>query len=461
MKGSVYSCLAALALVSSVESAKVQPPPTKDVVDTASRIASAIFEIYNVDTPFNVPGIIPESEWELSSAIMWSSLIEYWHYTGKDNYNSQTLKALAAQAGKKDDFARNLKQYDMNMITADQGLWGSAALLAAERGYPQPENVDKSWIEMAENAFEGFASYWNEDKRCGGGLPQLPKVVADNMHPSIPDVRDMLTQGAFFSMAARLARYTSDKKYADWADKTWAWVEKVGLLNTKTYTIKEPLLSEDCAMDEDDDNAEEVNSNAFMVLGAAFMYNVTEGDSKWKERAQGLTDHALKQWFKEADGILVNECEEDDCGSDWKVFKGASMSMYAQAVEVAPFLKDSLYTPIIKSGSAAMHACRDYEIHGEDSFSCGFLWAKGGQSRGAYPPYDEIAALGAVAPLLMDSSKPPQRAKDAGAIDANEKGDEKGDKGSQGDKGDDKKSAGVKMSINALVLSLAVMGGLL
>lgn len=30
---------------------------------------------------------------------------------------------------------------------------------------------------------------------------------------------------------------TGDKKYADWADKTWDWMERAGLISATNYTV--------------------------------------------------------------------------------------------------------------------------------------------------------------------------------------------------------------------------------
>lgn len=72
-------------------------------------------------------------------------------------------------------------------------------------------------------------------------------------------------------MGARLARYTGDTKYSDWAEKTWDWVEKVGFIDPNTYAVYDGATV--------DDNCKVINqvqysyNNAIFAEGAAFMYN--------------------------------------------------------------------------------------------------------------------------------------------------------------------------------------------
>lgn len=76
--------------------------------------------------------------------------------------------------------------------------------------------------------------------------------------------------GCFFNLGARLARYTGNQTYADWAEKTWDWMRGVGLMDDD-YNIHDGAHVET--------NCTDINGAQFsynfgvFVLGAAHMYN--------------------------------------------------------------------------------------------------------------------------------------------------------------------------------------------
>lgn len=80
-----------------------------------------------------------------------------------------------------------------------------------------------------------------------------------------------IANGCFFNLGARLARYTGNTTYSDWAEKTWDWMESVGLLDPATYKIYDGAhVKTNCT----DINKAQFSYNAGVFLqGAAFMYN--------------------------------------------------------------------------------------------------------------------------------------------------------------------------------------------
>lgn len=51
----------------------------------------------------------------------------------------------------------------------DQGLWGLAAMLAAERKFPNPPADQPQWLGLAQNVFSDLAKRWDASS-CSGGL---------------------------------------------------------------------------------------------------------------------------------------------------------------------------------------------------------------------------------------------------------------------------------------------------
>jgi mannan endo-1,6-alpha-mannosidase len=79
-----------------------------------------------------------------------------------------------------------------------------------------------------------------------------------------------IASGIFFNLGARLARYTNNQTYADWAEQTWDWVVSVGLLD-KDYNIYDGAHVEtNCT---DINRAQFSYNNGVFLLGAAYMYN--------------------------------------------------------------------------------------------------------------------------------------------------------------------------------------------
>lgn len=73
-------------------------------------------------------------------------------------------------------------------------------------------------------------------------------------------------------MGARLARYTGNKTYSDWAEKAWDWVYDIGYINHDTWAIYDGGYTET--------NCTKYNlvqysyNNAIFAYGAAFMFDV-------------------------------------------------------------------------------------------------------------------------------------------------------------------------------------------
>ncbi len=80
-----------------------------------------------------------------------------------------------------------------------------------------------------------------------------------------------IANGCFFNIGARLARYTGNETYADWADKTWDWLWNVNYIDHDSWHVYDGAHVEaNCT----DINKATFSYNAGVMLqGAAFMYN--------------------------------------------------------------------------------------------------------------------------------------------------------------------------------------------
>ncbi len=98
---------------------------------------------------------------------MFNALIDYWAYTGDDQWNEITTQGLVHQAGDSGAFMpANQTRTEGN---DDQGFWAFAAMSAAERNFPRPPGDGPDWLAMAQAVFNTQAHRW-DDEHCGGGL---------------------------------------------------------------------------------------------------------------------------------------------------------------------------------------------------------------------------------------------------------------------------------------------------
>lgn len=163
-------------------------------------------------------------------------MIRYWYYTGDASNNAAIIQGMNRQSGQNDFFPANYSRY---MTNADQQIWALAAMTAAELDFPQ-ETSKAPWINMAENAFNEQIRRWDSGS-CGGGLRWL--VSPDELGWTI---KNAISNGGLFELSARLARYTNNQTYVDWAEKVWDWSTRT-LIDTSDWTVHDSVSTlDDC-----------------------------------------------------------------------------------------------------------------------------------------------------------------------------------------------------------------------
>ena len=173
-----------------------------------------------------VPGNLPAPYYWWEAGAWCGVLIDYYYFTGDDTYNDITTDAMLFQVGPDNDFMPpNQTKTEGN---DDQGFWGMAAMSAAEQNYPNPPADQPQWLALAQAVFNSQALRW-DDTSCNGGL-KWQIFTFNNGY----NYKNSISNGCFFNVGARLAKYTGNQTYADWAEKTWDWVFAVGL-GSPTY----------------------------------------------------------------------------------------------------------------------------------------------------------------------------------------------------------------------------------
>lgn len=121
-----------------------------------------------------------------------------------------------------------------------------------------------SWLSLAQGVYNTQVERWDMTT-CGGGLRwQIFPYQAGYQ------LKNTISNGGLFQLAARLYRYTGDEKYLDWANKIWEWAIKSPLVNTKTWNVADSTDMPACS--NQGNTQWSYNYGSFMA-GAAYLYN--------------------------------------------------------------------------------------------------------------------------------------------------------------------------------------------
>ena len=295
---------------------------------------------------------------------MMGSLIDYWYYTQDDQYNELVTQALLFQAGDNADYMpRNQTLTEGN---DDQGFWAFAVMSAAENNFPNPPPDKPQWLGLAQAVFNTQAARWDTE-HCNGGLRW--QIFEWNKGF---DYKNSISQACFFALGARLALYTGNQTYADWAVKTWDWMVGVEFINSKTwYVFDGAHIPNNCT----DIVPYQFSYNAGgFILGAAALYNFTE-DQVWKDRLDNLLEGS-KVFFTGPDKNIMTEvaCESVElCNLDEQSFKAYLSRWFAAITKWAPHTLDVVMPLLRPSAIAAAKQCTG----GDNGRMCGLRWNTG------------------------------------------------------------------------------------
>ncbi|KAI9692556.1 MAG: hypothetical protein M1822_006787 [Bathelium mastoideum] len=314
--------------------------------------------------------------WE--SGAMWGAMLDYWKYTGDTAYEKEIMAALTAQLGPKNDFIMQDQVFDTG--NDDQSFWAVNAMTAAEYGFPSPPAPLPNWEVVAANVFNDMAGRWNTST-CNGGLTW--QIYASNVNGL--NYKNSISNGGFFQIAARLARFTGNATYADWANRIWDWTAGVGLIDESNgYAVYDG--TDDTQNCTSIDHDQWTYNAGMFVYGAAAMANISSlsssassaSASDWTSRAQGLVNGSAATFFSpfpNATNVMFEAaCEKvGTCDTDQFSFKGFLARWLSKSSILAPALASSVDPLLEASARAAAQSC-----DGLGNSSCGTRWWVGG-----------------------------------------------------------------------------------
>ncbi|KAH7420265.1 glycoside hydrolase [Cadophora sp. MPI-SDFR-AT-0126] len=394
---------AATALVlgsTVVNSLTVDITSASSIKDTAATIAYDMMTFYKGNQSGGIIGVLPGPPpnpptgyywWE--SGAMWGTLIDYWHYTGDSSYNDVTAKGIQAQVG--EDLDMMPRNWSQSMGNDDQGFWGMTAMSAAETNFQNPPTGAPGWLALAQAVFNTQAR--RPDNLCGGGLRW-------QVYPYLTgyDYKNSIANGCFFNIAARLARYTDNHTYYEHAETTWDWIRSVGYMDANYNVYDGGHIQYNCT----DINKVQFSYNiAVWLLGAANMYNYTNGSTIWEERVNLLLNSTFNTFFPDDIAYEV-ACEPKlTCTTDMYSFKAYVTRWLAATSLVAPFTRDRIMPKLKTSAVAAAKQCSG----GDNGRMCGLSWSKGEVWDGTQGVGQQMAAMSAlfVNLLPLENIAPP------------------------------------------------------
>lgn len=340
---------------------------------TMSTLAYDMMTYYSGNETGQTPGVLPgpcESNdcyyWWQAGA-MWAVLINYWQYTGDDSYQATVLQALRHQIGPDKNF--NPPNQSKNMGIDDQDFWAFAAMEAAEAGIPDvDEEGFPSWLALAQAVWNFQVPLW-ETSTCGGGFRW--QVYSFNGGYNL---KNTISNGGFFQLSARLARYTDNITYGEWADRVFDWMEKSLLFDVQSdgylYIWDNTDADNNCTAVE---NFVWSYNYGVNLMGAAMMWNWT-GDNKWRLRIDTIIKGADYLFFpEEYGGTTMTEtlCEKlSNCNNDQSSFKAYLLSWMAVTTVLAPWTYDTIMPKLRASAVGAASQC----VGGMNARRCGRRW---------------------------------------------------------------------------------------
>ncbi|KAF2966904.1 hypothetical protein GQX73_g6645 [Xylaria multiplex] len=377
---------------------------TDSIKNVARQLAADLMSMYSGNQPGQTPGLLPQPYYWWEAGALMGALVDYWYYTGDTTYNEITQQGLLHQVGPYNDFMP--PNQTLTEGNDDQGFWGMAAMTAAEYNFQNPAKDKPQWLALAQAVFNTQAARW-DTQHCNGGLRWQIFTWNNGFN-----YKNSISQACFFNIASRLALYTGNSTYAEWAVRTWDWMAGVGFIDD-TYRVYDGATVEKNCTDLTPYEFS-YNVGAFL-LGAAAMveYSNKAGEMNdvalWHERVDGLLNSTELIFFfgdDENDKVMIEvACEPVNlCDVDQQSFKAYLSRWMAATTKWAPWTFDRIKKLLQNSAQAAVKQCAG----GDNGRMCGLKWANNsGEWDGTTGVGQQMAAMEVVLANMIEEAKQP------------------------------------------------------
>jgi mannan endo-1,6-alpha-mannosidase len=205
---------------------------------------------------------LPDPYYWWEAGAMFSALVDYWYFTGDDQYNQITSQAMLHQVGPEANYMP--PNQSRSLGNDDQGFWGMTAMTAAEVKFPDPPEDQPQWLALAQAVFNTQANRW-DNATCGGGLRW--QIFSLNKGFTY---KNTISNACFFNLAARLSSYTGNSTYALWAETSFNWMEQIGLISPSYQAFDGTDINNNCTSMN---HIQWTYNHGALLAGAAHMYN--------------------------------------------------------------------------------------------------------------------------------------------------------------------------------------------
>jgi len=246
-------------------------------------------------------------------------------------------------------------------------------MAAAERGFPNPPKNKPQWLSLAQAVFNRQAGRW-DTKNCNGGLRwQIPPTNKGY------DYKNSVSNGLLFHLGARLARYTGNSTYADWAEKTYKWTTDMGLISKPDYRIYDGAHIPECVVSS---KIQWTYNAGIYLSGAAYLYDYYRNQTNtakmtfWETETHKLLNGTDEPFFnadpKYAQLVMQESACEfgPTCNTDQRSFK-AYLSRFMGQTMVLVNSTQSFIMPRLKASAVAVGKVCTGPPDGE---TCGLQW---------------------------------------------------------------------------------------
>ncbi|KAF3926214.1 hypothetical protein ABW21_db0209241 [Orbilia brochopaga] len=436
----------ALLLAAQVASAIQLDVDSYDSIKAAAKIVAKDLANGFWD-PYSVAGVpFPKYYWWLHGSIL-GAFVDYWAFTGDTTYNanvtvgwlrgvspsldlqpdeqafSEGALNLPPQPRLSRELARvsHIANATRHAGNDDQGFWSIMSMDATERVFPETEaqkDMNAGFLEITQTVQNLQAGRW-DNSTCGGGLRwQINPANTGYTY------KNTISNGLFFQMNARLAKYTKNATYADWAETTYKWLRQTKIIRDDFY-INDGASIPDCTKFTE---LRWSYNYGTLLAGCAAMYNFTNQDPYWKTQIDSILEATYATFFDSATGAIKEiQCQDSNtCNNDQPSFKAYLIRWMGYTAQVAPYTYNDIRDRLRKNAQLAAATCTGQP----GGTTCGLKWNIGAQWDGMYGLGEELSAMEAIqniAPFVAPSG--------SGAVVDSNKGTSKSNPGAMGTRG--------------------------
>ncbi|KAE9373906.1 glycoside hydrolase family 76 protein [Stipitochalara longipes BDJ] len=350
--------LAALSF-SPVRGIELDVNSVDSIKSAASSLASQLVAYYTANSTGRATGTLPAPYYWWEAGALFDTLIQYSHLTSDTQYNSLVSAGLLSQVGSNNDFMPvNQSATEGN---DDQATWALAAMSAAEAQFTNSNTTNTQWLTLADTVFNTLVQRW-DPSTCSGGLRW--QIYSFNQGY---DYKNTASNGHFFQLASRLARFTGNTTYQTWANVAYNWTKSAGFIDNK-FNVYDgaSIVNANCS---DITKLQFSYTAGSYLSGVAHMYNLTNGNAKWKTELDGLLNRTLNVFWVNGTVKTATEvaCEKaETCNIDMIAMKGLLGHWLADTLQMAPYTAATITPLFTSSAQAAAAAC--------DGTGCSEYW---------------------------------------------------------------------------------------